>query len=462
MLFNDLHFLLFIVPIILLTIIFNRWGTVKQRNMMLLFASYWFYGQFSWTYLISLAYVTLINYFTVIYLHKKKQKIIVGIGVFLTLIPLFGYKYLYFLLTNVLMLSHTGWCHWILPVGISFFTFQALTYTVDFYRGKVAEVANLLDYALFVAFFPTILSGPIERSRTLLPQLKQLQRFNVALFMNGFELFLWGLFKKVVIADRINIYVTSLYAEPNIYSGNSYLLGIALYSIQIYCDFSGYSDMAIGVGRILGFNLRKNFDYPYFSASIKSFWRKWHISLTSWFTEYLYISCGGNRVPKWRWYVNISMVFLVSGIWHGAAWTFLIWGGLHAILYLIEHVLKQDKKDYKGLDACFSGLCVFAAVSLAWVFFRAESFNHAMQIIGSVGTGWGMWFKNGSSMSFAVMLMSVIVFSVMELICFKRIVKLTESEDNPYSWPNIMFVVFASLYTCLFGLSGTEFVYFQF
>jgi D-alanyl-lipoteichoic acid acyltransferase DltB (MBOAT superfamily) len=396
-------------------------------------------------------------------LEKEKKKAIIVIGVVLTLIPLLGYKYLHFLLTDILLLSHTDWCHWILPVGISFFTFQALTYTIDYYRGKVTEKAEILDYALFVSFFPTILSGPIERSRTLLPQLMQLSRFNMALLLNGVELFLWGLFKKIVIADRISVFVTGLYAEPHIYSGNSYMLAIAIYSIQIYCDFSGYSDMAIGVGRMLGFNLRKNFDYPYFSTSIKSFWRKWHISLTSWFTEYLYIACGGNRVAKWRWYLNIGLVFVVSGIWHGAAWTFVIWGMMHALLYLIEHVMNQSQPNCKNwAETVVRGMAVFVMVSLAWVFFRADSFYHAMDIIGSCKEPWGGWFKNGSSMSFAVLIMSISLFGMLDLLCYNRIVKLTEATDSPYRWANIIFVVFIALYTSLFGISGIKFVYFQF
>lgn len=224
-----------------------------------------------------------------------------------------------------------------MPIGLSFFTFQALSYSIDIYRGKIKPETSFINVALFVAFFPTLLSGPIERARNLLPQLRERLLFNEDNIIAGAKLFIWGLFKKVVIADRLAEYVNMIYGNPEAHTGSTLAITAVFYSFQIYADFSGYADMAIGSGRMMGIKLMENFNLPYCVNSFKEFWRRWHISLTSWFTEYVYISMGGNRVNKARWILNISTVFLLSGVWHGATYSFILWGMIHALLYLLEY-----------------------------------------------------------------------------------------------------------------------------
>lgn len=314
---------------------------------------------------------------------------ICGTAVVLSLLPLSFYKYADFICNEVLQLGMNHLSEIALPIGISFFSFQAITYTIDIYRGKINDRASLMNFALFVCFFPTIMSGPIEKARNLLNQINSETTITLQGITSGFQMFIWGLFKKVVVADYISGYVNNFYYSPETYTGNSYVLAILLYSIQIYCDFSGYSDMSIGIARAIGFHLSENFKFPYFSSSIGMFWKKWHISLTSWFTEYLYITCGGNRVVKWRWIINISLVFIISGLWHGAAWTFIIWGFIHAILYLFEHFISLKSKELNIPRKMIQAFYVYLAVSLAWVFFRSSSLDNAIGVIRSVVRPWG-------------------------------------------------------------------------
>ena len=462
MLFNDLKFLYFFLPVILVFYLINLTKNIKVKNLFLLIASYIFYGLFEPKFLWVLTYIICINYVSIHLMSKyTHRKQIITTTIILSLLPLIFYKYTYFFLNDVLGIQGEIIGKIALPVGISFYTFQALSYTIDIYRGKEKELPTLLNFALYTSFFPTVLSGPIERARTLMPQIKNLQRWNFSRFINGIQLFCWGLVQKIVVADRISEYVGYVYEHPSMYGTTTIILAASLYSIQIYCDFAGYSNMAIGVGRMLGFDIRKNFDFPYFTTSIRSFWKKWHISLTSWFTEYLYISLGGNRVKEWRWIVNILIVFLVSGIWHGAAWTFIIWGLIHGIFQIIGHYT-IDKKEIKNHFIRFTqGCLLFIVVTIAWTFFRANNIDHAITILSSL--------KNIEIPLFTMfatqwMLMwgVLFVFIISELLLYKRDIKIIETGDNPFLWNNLIFWISCVSMITLLGKSGASFVYFQF
>lgn len=463
MLFNDLNFLPFFVVVLLSTITCDKFGQVKLRNILLLLSSYYFYSKFNAAFCILLLWVTIVNYQTTSLLHNNKRKWIVALAIVLSLIPLLFYKYTNFLLGIFIPPESLEWCHWILPVGISFYTFQALTYTIDVYKGVIMERPSIVEYALFVSFFPNILSGPIERARNILPQLKLVHKHNINNLLSGFELFSWGLFKKIVIADRCNVYTSSVFSHPDFYSGSSNALAIAIYAFQIYADFSGYSDMAIGVARMLGFHMKPNFLFPFFSTSLKSFWRKWHISLTSWFTEYLYISCGGSRVPKWRWYINLSLVFIVSGIWHGAAWTYVMWGALHAFLYIIE-ILTHQNKDVKHskIEATLRGLWIFFLWAITLCVFRSATISDAWAMICGISRSWMGLYTGSSLITFIFMLLCLALFFFCEFNLFKKRIDITDEDTDAFKITNLSFLIVILLVICLFGKSGAEFVYFKF
>lgn len=410
-------------------------------------------------------YITLINYITIILLGKSnnsnKRKCLIISNIILSLIPLVFFKYTYFILNDVLGLQGEILGKIALPVGISFYTFQALSYTIDIYRGKEKELPTLLNFALYTSFFPTVLSGPIERARTLMPQIKNLQRWNFSRFINGIQLFCWGLVQKIVVADRISEYVGYVYEHPSMYGTTTIILAASLYSIQIYCDFAGYSNMAIGVGRMLGFDIRKNFDFPYFTTSIRSFWKKWHISLTSWFTEYVYISLGGNRVREYRWVINILIVFLVSGVWHGAAWTFIIWGLIHGIFLIIEHYT-IGKKEYKHNIVKFTQGCfLFVMITTTFIFFKSESLEQALIMFSSLKNTEIPLFTMFAT-QWILMWGVLFVFIISEILLYKRFVKITDTKDNPFLWNNLIFWISCISLITLLGKGGATFVYFQF
>lgn len=473
MLFNSFNFVFFFA-IVYLMLCIERYTTkcIAVRNALLLLASYVFYGWFNIGFLLVLLYVTLVNYITGGLLLKEAmhRKRTLGIGVVLSLLPLLCYKYTAFIITSIQQLcgitSNAEWLSgWVMPIGISFFTFQALSYSIDVYRGKITERYSLPDFMLFVAFFPTVLSGPIEKARNLLPQLRAYRAMTANAFMEGAVTFIWGLFKKIVIADRLCAYVDFAYAGAEYQSGATLALAAVMYSIQIYCDFSGYSDMAWGVAKALGFDVTRNFRFPYFATTIKEFWRRWHISLTSWFTEYVYFSLGGNRVRlKARWVFNISMVFILSGIWHGASWNFLLWGCLHAIYYLIEHACGIQRKGYETprLLKLPAALLVFVLVTIAWIFFRIEDFSTATYVVGKIFTDIASPIATGgSAFTFVCNLFLVVLFITFDWLLYR---KWLISEDNfaKSSVMNVLWVVVLLILLGLFSVSADNFVYFQF
>lgn len=483
MFFNSFAFIGFFFAVLLVLAgerLFSR--NVVLRNITLLAASYFFYGYFNLFFLLILLFVTAVNFVGGELLFRttdngrqttdnRSRKWIVGVTAALSLLPLIFYKYALFFTRSFsqllnLELNTELLEGLLLPVGISFFTFQALSFTIDAYRRKIDRRPSAIDFALFVAFFPTILSGPIEKARNLLPQIRQ---YFFPIFYDitqGSCIFIWGLFKKMVIADRLAQYVDWAYSIKGAASGSTLAIAAIFYSIQIYCDFSGYSDMALGVAKALGFNITKNFRQPYFSRTFKDFWRKWHIALTSWFTEYVYFSLGGSRVRlKARWVFNISTIFLLSGIWHGAAWNFLIWGALHAVYYLAEHFagLQRSSLHWNRLGSAVMGCVVFALATIAWIFFRVETFGDASLIIGRIFTGLGSPLNVGSStFTFGATLLMLAIFIFYEILVRKGSLCFEATGYDRQLTRNIVAVIPMLLLMAMFGITSANFVYFKF
>lgn len=319
---------------------------------------------------------------------KSKRKYLVWLFALLGLLPLLVFKYYNFLndsisegLSAVGLKFHLTGLNWAVPIGISFYSFQAVGYMLDVYHGRIKAERNIADYVLFVSFFPQVASGPISKADELLPQIKTARTFNYDQAVSGLKYLLWGMFLKVVLADRAGIYVDTVFDSYDKFSGAGCALASVLYSIQIYADFAGYSLMAIGLAKTLGFDLINNFKRPYFATSVTEFWKRWHISLTRWLTQQIYIPLGGSRCSKKRTYWNILVTFLVSGIWHGANWTFIVWGGIHGMFQIIEKELGWNKKESRGLLKALRILFTFAVVTVAWVIFRSPTIGDAANLI---------------------------------------------------------------------------------
>jgi alginate O-acetyltransferase complex protein AlgI len=393
MLFNSFQFLLFFI-IVWLLFLATR-GTT--RKVILLIASYYFYMCWSTRYIWVIWGITLIDYVAGLQIEKAQEphrrRLYLGVSLFCNLGLLVLFKYLNFLTGSMRSAAHLFGLQYdprllaiILPVGLSFHTFQAMSYTIEVYRRRVPAEKSLLEYALYVAFFPQMVAGPIERPQELLPQFHREPKVSLEGVRSGMVQALWGLFKKMVIADNVADFVKLIYDTPRHYDGAALLLATLLFSIQIYCDFSGYTDIALGLARMMGYELRINFMQPYFSRSVGEFWRRWHISLSTWFRDYVYIPLGGNRVKLPRHYCNLMITFVISGLWHGANWTFVAWGFLHG-LYLI---VAQTTAPFAGglaqalgvtrvprLLALFKTVLTFSLVTFAWIFFRANSVGDA-------------------------------------------------------------------------------------
>ncbi len=394
MLFNSLEFLLFFAIVcILFFSLPNRF-----RWALLLGGSYIFYMSWEADYAILLAFLTLFNYYAVHYMDKAgsagRKKTILVLTIASDVGVLFWFKYLNFFAGSVkAALQHFGVAITVpvfsilLPVGISFFTFKILNYVIDVYRGTIKPERRLGLFALFVSFFPQLIAGPIDRAAKLLPQFSHTHDFDYRRVKDGLTLMLWGFFQKLVIADNLSVLVDRVFKNPYQYEGLSLALAAIFFTFQIYCDFSGYSDIAIGIAQVFGYTSMNNFERPYFSRSVPEFWRRWHISLSSWFRDYLYIPLGGNRVAMPRWYINLFIVFLVSGLWHGANWTFVAWGALHGLFCIASAAtgnLRKKLVTATGMDkipAFHKGmqiLVTFCLVSLAWIFFPANTNSHAV------------------------------------------------------------------------------------
>lgn len=400
MLFNSIEFLIFLPIVVILYFA----CPYRYRWILLLAASYYFYAAWKLEYLVLIIISTLISYLAAIQLHKPehqaKRTLFLLIGVCTNLGILFAFKYFNFVNDSVRsvfnqfnLVYDVPMFQVLLPVGISFYTFQTLGYLIDVYRGKLPPEHHLGRFALFVSFFPQLVAGPIERATNLLPQFYEKFDFDEARVTSGLRLMLWGMFKKVVIADRLGLYVNTVYNNPADWQGWPVLVATYFFAVQIYCDFSGYSDIAIGAARVMGFDLMENFRRPYLAQSPSEFWRRWHISLSTWFRDYLYIPLGGNRVPIPRWYLNLLIVFLISGLWHGAAWTFVVWGGLHGLYMAVDMATRGLREKLAGrlglgqrpvVRAVLNGVVTFNLVCLAWIFFRANSVADAFLLLDNL------------------------------------------------------------------------------
>ena len=384
----------------------------------------------------------------------------------MALLPLLFFKYYNFvnesvwgLLSSVGLRYELRGLNWAVPIGISFFSFQAVGYLLDVYHKRVEVEKNFWDYTLFVSFFPQVVSGPISKADELLPQIKQLPKFDYDKARCGMQWLLWGLFLKVVLADRVGLYVDLIFDNYQHYSGWNTILAAVLYSFQIYGDFAGYSFMAVGVAKLLGFDLINNFEKPYLAQSVTNFWRRWHISLTRWLTQQVYIPLGGSRCSKTRQYLNIMITFLVSGIWHGANWTFIVWGILHGFFQIIEKALGLGKTESKGILKMLRIVVTFVLVTLAWVIFRSPSMEVAVDFIASMVDFNGFVATGMDMLRYSVIALIILLF--WELLCeYKKDFVLRLAHYKVIRWMVYLFIVVMIMLTGVFD--GGQFIYANF
>lgn len=478
MIFNSIYFVIFFLVTTFLYFI----TPYKIRWLLLLAASCYFYMFFLPAYILILVFTILTDYIAGIYIERSsgtRRKFFLIASLIANIGVLFIFKYLNFFSDNIAALLHYFGLHnpipnlsILLPIGLSFHTFQAMSYTIEIYRGHQKAERHFGIYALYVMFYPQLMAGPIERPQNMLHQFYEKHTITYANFSNGFKWILWGFFKKLVIADRLSVYVTSIYENPAHHTSSSLILATIFFSFQIYCDFSGYSDIAIGTARVMGFKLMTNFNKPYLAESIPAFWRRWHISLSTWFTDYLYIPIGGNKVPIPRLYANLIFIFLVSGLWHGANWTFVIWGGLNGIYLIAAHVLKpfgywleQHVVHHRVLRLMYR-LCrtctTFILIAFSWIFFRAQSVSDAWLICQRIFTAPGPLFFSNSYKLIVYPVIGLIILFVFE---FNQEMNHGQSSFffNRSSLIRMASYCFLILVILLIGVfDGGEFIYFQF
>lgn len=402
MLFNSISFAIFLPIVFSLYWLLNK--NLKWQNLLLLLASYYFYACWDWRFMFLLMFSTFLDYYTGLKIEESKQdshrKFWLWLSVGINLGFLGFFKYYNFFADNFAELLRgfglqvNPWTlKVILPVGISFYTFHGLSYVLDIYFKRIKAERNFVEYAVFVSFFPLLVAGPIERATHLLPQIKVKRQFSYEKAVDGMRQILWGLFKKMVIADNCAVFANQIFANSASASGSELVLGALFFTFQIYGDFSGYSDIALGVARLFGMDLLRNFAFPYFSRDIAEFWRRWHISLSSWFRDYLYIPLGGSKGGNWMRIRNTFAIFLVSGFWHGANWTFIIWGFLNALFIMPSIILKTNRNNLEivamnklipSFRDFFNILLTFSLTVFAWIFFRAESVHHAIEYISGI------------------------------------------------------------------------------
>lgn len=483
MLFNSLSFAIF------LPIVFTLFWIVpnKFRWIILLVSSYYFYMSWNAKYVFLILITTVISYVAGLILEKsqsikiKKATLIMSLVVCLGI--LFVFKYFNFFLDTITRIFslfaiqlHPITLKLLLPVGISFYTFQTLSYVIDVYRGNVKAEHHFGKYATFVSFFPQLVAGPIERSSNLLPQMSKEYKFSYEQASYGIKMVAWGLFKKMVVADMLAIYVDTVYNNAKEYSGFATIIAMCFFSIQIYCDFSGYSDIAIGVAKMFNIDLMTNFRSPYYSCSVKEFWSKWHISLSTWFRDYVYIPLGGNRCSKPRYCFNILVTFLISGLWHGANITFILWGAMHGFVQMLETLFikkksvrnAQPKLSFRWI---VSVAVVFIFCTITWVFFRAATISDALYILGHAFTGIGNFpqyiisgFRSLSIDTIEAIKIGlpIIVLAVFDYFNLKTdCIKVISSKPVVVRWiVYIALIIFAYMFKPVH--SGGEFIYFQF
>ncbi|MFT7421581.1 MAG: alginate O-acetyltransferase complex protein AlgI [Arcticibacterium sp.] len=481
MLFNSLDFAFFL-PIVFTIYWLIPKTKIRSQNLLLLFASYVFYGWWDWRFLSLIIFSTLVDFLVGLEIQRstssKRKKLMLWISIVVNLGFLGFFKYFDFFIENFqeaftflgYNFGATSSLNIILPVGISFYTFQTLSYSIDVYKGKLNPTKDLIQFSAYVSFFPQLVAGPIERAVNLLPQFSKSRSFDVAQAVDGMRQILWGLFKKIVIADNCAIIVNQIFTDYTEFNGSTLLIGAVLFAFQIYGDFSGYSDIAIGVAKLFGFRLMKNFAFPYFSRDIAEFWRRWHISLSTWFRDYVYIPLGGSFGSSYKKVRNVMIIFLVSGFWHGANWTFIVWGLLNAIYFLPLLLLRKNRKNIgpvtqDRLFPSFNEFCqillTFALTVVAWVFFRSPTVTVAMDYL------LGM---------FNLSLFNLPDILPKKLMLYVFVMLLTEwfHRDREFGldfrsgflvqwarWSIYLFIVFLILFETRFH-DQAEFIYFQF
>ncbi len=469
MLFNSIDFAIFL-PIVFFLFWFVTNRNLKLQNLLLLVSSYIFYGWWDWRFLSLLAFSSVLDFFvgSALYrqtdLKKRKVLFLVSMGVNLGLLGFFKY-YNFFASSFATAFSFFGQpvnpssLNIILPVGISFYTFQSMSYAIDIYRGRLTPTKDLIQFLAFVSFFPQLVAGPIERATHLLPQFTHLKQFSYELATKGLKIMLWGLFMKVVVADRLALYVQSVYGNVEHHTGWSFMVATVFFAFQIYCDFGGYSLIAIGCAQLFGFDLMENFRRPYFSGSFREFWSRWHISLSTWFKDYLYIPLGGNRGSKARTNFNLFTTFLISGLWHGANWTFVIWGALHGTYQIVERsagdIIKFKLPKAAGI------ILVFVLTCLAWVFFRAATVHDAFHIIGTMFTNPGESLHIGDKGIFVFSIIGLLfLFAIEYTMEYHPDFSLLNHRLAPVRFATILFML---VYIISLGVfDGSQFIYFQF
>lgn len=478
MFFNSVNFAIFL-PIVFFLYWFVTNRSLKLQNILLLVSSYFFYACWDYRFLFLLIFSTFLDYFTGIKMYEsrtipgKKFWFWLSIGVNIGFLGFFKY-YNFFAASFADALSLVGlktnpWIlSVVLPVGISFYTFHGLSYVIDIYKNRIKPERNFIDYSVFVSFFPLLVAGPIERATHLLPQLQQRRIFDRTQMTDGLKQILWGLFKKVVIADNCANYANMIFNHPADYTGSTLLVGALFFTFQIYCDFSGYSDIALGTARLFGIELLRNFAFPYFSRDIAEFWRRWHISLSTWFRDYLYIPLGGSKGGMWSKIRNTFIIFLVSGFWHGANWTFIVWGALNA-LFIMPLIISG--KNRHNLEIVAQGrflptireagamLSTFLLATLAWIVFRAANINQAWEYIRKIFSRSLFTVPEVTPVKVIIL---VIVFMLIEWLGREQpyaIARLGVSSPRPVRW-----IAYYAILAAIFYFAGTEqqFIYFQF
>jgi len=478
MLFNSLDFAIFL-PIVFVLYWFVTQKSLKLQNILIVVASYFFYGWWSKRFLALILISTVLDYFVGRFLSnsndKFKRKLLLVASLAVNLGFLGVFKYFNFFLDNFITVFtlfgkeiQPNTLDIILPVGISFYTFQTLSYSIDIYRRKLEPTKDFIAFAAFVSFFPQLVAGPIERAKNLLPQFYKKREFNYAQAIDGMRQILWGLFKKVVIADNCAQYADIIFNNYTEYSGGYLILGALFFTFQIYGDFSGYSDIAIGTSRLFGINLKRNFAFPYFSRDIAEFWRRWHISLSTWFRDYLYIPLGGSKGGTWKKIRNIFIIFVVSGFWHGANWTFIIWGALNAIYFIPLLLTKTNRKNtddvaqgklFPTYREIFSMLSTFTLVVLGWVFFRSNSVPDAIGFLSRIFSAEQIAFPPELPLAIFVLLGIQLIVEWFQRS--KQHGLEMSSKDIPSFFRWLIYLALSMLVIAFLG-KGTSFIYFQF
>lgn len=482
MLFNSIDFALFLPPVFILYWFATK-GSVRLQNILLLVSSYLFYACWDWRFMFLLIFSTLLDYFSGIKIYettdKEKKRFWLWLSIVVNLGFLGVFKYYNFFaasfadgLTLLGFKANLGSLQIILPVGISFYTFHGLSYVLDLYKNRIKPERNFIDYSVFVSFFPLLVAGPIERATHLLPQIIKKREFDYSKAVDGLRQILWGLFKKIVIADNCAQYANEIFNNSANYSGSTHALGALFFAFQIYCDFSGYSDIALGTARLFGIEVLKNFSFPYFSRSIAEFWRRWHISLSSWFKDYLYIPLGGSKGSMWVKIRNTLIIFLVSGFWHGANWTFIVWGLLYA-LYIMPSIIFNTHRN--NLDIVAKGKSLptakeFLAIGLtftltvfAWIFFRASDVTHALSYISEIFSSslFTIPYFSGIGNSLPIVVLTII-FMIIEWVGREKPYAIAQF-GRRWNRPLRYALYYAIIITIFwFGGKDQQFIYFQF